>query len=110
MPKTFSLLCVCVLLSVPALTVVAAGAADEDASAAEPAADMSMGAYNEAPMLAAMVADGELPPVDERSRSNPPWATSPRDEIGTYGGRSAMFHTSSTRGPTSATRPKSAAT
>ena len=39
----------------------------------EPAAEEAMpeGKYNESPMLAAMVAAGELPPVDERVPVNP---------------------------------------
>ena len=95
MPKTLSFLCVCALLLAPALTAVAAGADDDSSAAAEPAADMSMGAYNEAPMLAAMVADGELPPVDERLPLEPPVVYfAADDEVGTYGGTLTVFHTS----------------
>ena len=41
--------------------------------------------YNEAPMLAEMVASGDLPPVDDRLPENPVILT-PLIEIGTYGG------------------------
>ena len=46
--------------------------------------------YNEAPMLAAMVKAGELPPVDERLPSNP-LVVEPYDSIGTYGGTVHMM-------------------
>ena len=95
MQKTLALLCMCTLLLVPALTAMAAGTAGEQDSAAEPAADMSMGRYNEAPMLAAMVASGELPPVDERLPIEPAVVYfAADDEIGTYGGTLTVFHTS----------------
>ncbi len=42
--------------------------------------------YQEAPMLAARVAAGELPPVDERLPENPV-VIEPFNEIGEYGGR-----------------------
>jgi peptide/nickel transport system substrate-binding protein len=42
-------------------------------------------AYHEAPMLADMVAAGELPPVDERLPSEP-MVVEPVDSIGQYGG------------------------
>ncbi len=47
--------------------------------------------FNEAPELAALVAAGKLPPVDERLPSQP-LVVSPLSEIGTYGGtwRSAL--------------------
>ena len=41
--------------------------------------------YQEAPMLAEMVAAGELPPVEERLPDNP-LVIEPFEEIGTYGG------------------------
>ena len=41
--------------------------------------------YNEAPMLASMVAAGDLPPLTERLPSNP-LVVKPVDEIGQYGG------------------------
>ena len=41
--------------------------------------------YKEAPMLAELVAKGELPPVDERLPKNP-WVYPPNDGIGNFGG------------------------
>ena len=41
--------------------------------------------FNEAPMLAEMVAAGDLPPVEERLPKNP-MVLEPSDEIGKYGG------------------------
>jgi len=43
------------------------------------------GRYNEAPMLAALVAAGQLPPVDERLPLNP-YIVETRESIGNYGG------------------------
>ncbi|MCB0114844.1 MAG: hypothetical protein KDD84_12175, partial [Caldilineaceae bacterium] len=87
-----------------ALVLTACGAstpAEEPAPAAEqaqPAAPSSSapaaapGQYNEAPELAAKVAAGELPPVDERLPDEPKVIT-PLNEIGVYGGeqRGAAF-------------------
>ncbi len=42
--------------------------------------------YGEAPMLAAKVAAGELPPVDQRLPENPRVISLPGSDIGTYGG------------------------
>ena len=95
MPTIRALLLAGALSLAPVLTAMAAGTADEDAGAAEPAADVSTGSYNEAPMLAAMVADGELPPVDERLPVEPAVVYfAAADEIGTYGGTLTVFHTS----------------
>ena len=55
----------------------------EEPAVEEPAAPESK--YNEAPMLAEMVAAGELPPVDERLPDEP-LVEEVVDEIGTYGG------------------------
>ena len=41
--------------------------------------------YNEAPMLAAMVEAGELPPVADRLPANPP-VVEPVEQVGVYGG------------------------
>ena len=43
------------------------------------------GKFNEAPQLAALVASGELPPVEERLPKQPS-VVKPANEIGTYGG------------------------
>lgn len=48
------------------------------------------GKYNEAPMLAALVEAGELPPVDERLPVNP-LVVEPVEEIGQYGGTWRSF-------------------
>lgn len=49
------------------------------------ATGVALGAYNEAPELAALVAAGELPPVEERLPPEPLVIT-PVDSIGRYGG------------------------
>ncbi|MEZ4618399.1 MAG: ABC transporter substrate-binding protein [Caldilineaceae bacterium] len=79
-----------------------AAPAEEQAAAEAPAAEQAAapaaaeasgdGAYHEAPMLAEMVAAGELPPVEERLPADPLVVT-PLNEIGTYGGeqRGAAF-------------------
>ena len=46
--------------------------------------------YNEAPMLKALVAAGELPPVDERVGEEP-FVVEPFDEIGRYGGTAYLI-------------------
>src|SRR5690606_27449676 len=45
----------------------------------------AQGEYSEAPMLAEMVANGDLPPVEERLPANPR-VVPVREEIGQYGG------------------------
>jgi peptide/nickel transport system substrate-binding protein len=50
-----------------------------------PALAQDDGEYNEAPMLAEMVAAGELPPVEERLPENPK-VVEPIDSVGVYGG------------------------
>lgn len=62
-----------------------APAMEEAAPAAEEAA-MSMGTYQEAPMLADMVSSGALPPVDERLPSNPGVMPNAGGSSGNYGG------------------------
>ena len=103
----------------------AGGDADADAGAAEPAAAAASSqpgvpnpgvvvfyatlaeyeaqtgnrieSFNEAPVLAALVAAGELPPVDERLPDEP-MVVEPRDTIGKYGGRVRQSATSPTTG------------
>jgi peptide/nickel transport system substrate-binding protein len=55
--------------------------------ATKPPADTPVppSAYTESPMLAEMVAAGDLPPVDERVPKNP-WVYPPNDGIGNHGG------------------------
>ena len=77
-----------------------AAAPDPEAGASAPAAPAaaaapeSAGGFNEAPMLAAMVAAGTLPPVDERLPAEP-LVIEPYNEIGQYGGTWHRFDTSS---------------
>jgi peptide/nickel transport system substrate-binding protein len=70
----------------PTAQPVAAPAAQPTAAPAAPAAPVEVPAkFNEAPMLAELVAKGELPPVDERLPENP--AVIPVIEmVGKYGG------------------------
>ncbi len=49
-------------------------------------------AYNEAPMLRAKVAAGELPPLDQRLPEEPT-VLEPLEAIGQYGGELNVFHT-----------------
>lgn len=63
-----------------------------DAAASDDAAMAAGGQYREAPMLAAMVAAGELPPVDERLPIEPKVLV-PLEEVGTYGGTLNVFGT-----------------
>jgi peptide/nickel transport system substrate-binding protein len=51
-----------------------------------------MGKYNEAPMLAALVATGELPPVDDRIPEEV-LVVEPIEKIGKYGGTIQVFAT-----------------
>jgi len=66
-----------------------AAPAGEDTASGEAAMAMG-GQYKEAPMLAAMVAAGELPPVDERLPIEPK-VLEALEEIGTYGGTIEVF-------------------
>ena len=54
---------------------------------------VALGAYNEAPMLAEKVAQGLLPPVEERLPENP-LVIEPYHSIGKYGGTWVRFSTS----------------
>lgn len=88
------IVCAALLGAAPALVAWAGGEGEEGAAAATPAAAMESGAFGEAPALAAMVAAGELPPVEERLPDNPLVVTTgtmvrAEDltvEIGKYGG------------------------
>ena len=71
-------------------SVVAFAGGSADSGAAETTAAVRTGQYGEAPMLAAMVAAGELPPVDERLPLNPAVHV-PLEEIGQYGGTVRVF-------------------
>ncbi len=77
-----------------ALTAWAGGETEEGSAGTAAAAAASSGAYGEAPVLAQMVAAGDLPPVEERLPDNPMVVTTgtlvrAEDltvEIGQYGG------------------------
>ena len=61
----------------------ASGSTDSGTTSAPAASMASGGEYSEAPMLAALVAAGELPPVAERLPVEPP-VMEPIDSVGTY--------------------------
>jgi peptide/nickel transport system substrate-binding protein len=70
------------------LKAMASGAAAAIAARAVPlvsGAPARQAVYHEAPMLADLVASGDLPPVEERLPSNPRVIT-PYEEVGEYGG------------------------
>ena len=69
-------------------TVSTFAGGDEEESTASAAT--SSGRYNEAPMLAELVAAGELPPVDERLPDEPK-VKDVVEEIGQYGGTINAF-------------------
>ena len=74
------------LVLLPALAGVGfAGSTAEESTSASATASTGMGGYSESPMLAAMVASGDLPPVDERLPAEP-LVQDVVDRIGTYGG------------------------
>ncbi len=54
------------------------------------ASEVGLVAFQQAPMLAALVAAGELPPVEERLPDDP-MVVEPIDEIGIYGGTARIF-------------------
>ena len=72
-----------------AAAVFASATGQEDAGSAAGTAPAAMGKYSEAPMLAALVAAGTLPPVDERLPLEPV-VVEPIEAIGTYGGSLAV--------------------
>ena len=67
---TWRWLAACALLMAPALAF-ATGDAEQSASASAGAGAAMSGRFSEAPMLAARVAAGELPPVEERIPFDP---------------------------------------
>lgn len=70
-----------------ATAIWASGGSEE--AAATPDVAVASGMYGESPMLAAMVASGDLPPVEERLPDEPFVWTVP--EVGTYGGKLTAF-------------------
>ena len=71
------------------LSGVNAGAGGTEEAATTTTTTMGDSKYNESPMLAAQVASGDLPPVDERLPIEPLVLTPP--EIGKYGGTATTF-------------------
>ena len=77
------------LALVAAAIASATGQGEAGSGAGADAAPAAMGKYAEAPMLAALVAAGSLPPVDERLPLEP-LVVEPIEAIGTYGGSLAV--------------------
>ena len=78
-------LAACALLMAPALAF-ATGDAEQSAPASAGAGAAMSGRFSEAPMLAARVAAGELPPVQERIPVDPVVQEMLGDGVGSYGG------------------------
>lgn len=73
------------ILLVGPLVFAGGGREPAPAEAGPAPAAVSTGMYNEAPMLAELVQQGKLPPVDERLPENP-MVVAPHERIGKYGG------------------------
>ena len=78
-------LAACALLMAPALAF-GTGDAEQSAPASAGAGAAMSGRFSEAPMLAARVAAGELPPVQERIPIDPVVQEMLADGVGSYGG------------------------
>ncbi|MFW6313796.1 MAG: ABC transporter substrate-binding protein, partial [Spirochaetota bacterium] len=87
--KNRLLLVILVLLLTPFLAF--AGGEQEEAAEAPGVSEQVPSEFNEAPMLAAMVEAGELPPVDERL-PEVPMVVEPHESIGQYGGQLVRGH------------------
>ncbi len=78
--------CLFVALLLAGTVAFAGGTKEGESGKAQPQAAAGTGGYKEAPMLAAMVKDGKLPPVKDRLPQQPvvikPW----KDQVGKYGG------------------------
>ena len=72
-------------------TAVWAGGTEDADEGTDTVVAASGGKYNEAPMLAALVAAGELPPVDERLPVEPKVIV-PFEMVGRYGGTITTFN------------------
>ena len=68
----------------------AGGATDSGAAESSTMTAVTSGGYSEAPMLAELVAAGQLPPVAERLPVEPP-VMEPIDSVGTYGDTIYVF-------------------
>ena len=73
------------VLAAPAM-LMAGGDSDSESSSSGSAAMVASGQFSEAPMLAAMVAAGELPPLNERIAVEPVVQEMLADGVGKYGG------------------------
>ena len=73
------------VVAAPAI-LMAGGESDSGTSSAGGAAMVASGQFSEAPMLAAMVAAGELPPLEERIAVEPVVQEMLADGVGKYGG------------------------
>ena len=82
---TWRWLAACALLMAPTLAF-ATGDAEQSAPAGAGAGAAMSGRFSEAPMLAARVAAGELPPVEERIPIDPVVQEMLSDGVGRYGG------------------------
>ena len=67
----------------------------------EQATGNRIASFQEAPMLAALVEAGELPPLEERMPADP-MVIVPLESVGTYGG--TLRHGASSRGPRAPSR------
>ena len=79
------MLALSLVLAAPAM-LMAGGESDSGSSSSGSAAMVASGQFSEAPMLAAMVAAGELPPLDERIAVEPVVQEMLGDGVGKYGG------------------------
>jgi len=84
MRKNFGKLLAIVLLAISPVILLAQPEAE--GAAASATADTGSSQFSEAPMLAALVAAGELPPLMERIPSEPAVQEMLQDGVGTYGG------------------------
>ena len=87
MMKRLTVIMIACLFAAVALSSAFAGESKKSATESKPAAAkpaVPAMKYKEAPMLAAMVKAGKLPPVEKRLPDNP--MVVPADEIGQYGG------------------------
>ena len=90
------LLGACIMLLAGTAVFAAAGTETTEAKAVESVMAGS-GEYNEHPLLAKMVEQGLIPPVDERLPENPR-VVEPLHAVGTYGGTGRVFYTGDPNG------------
>ena len=86
MKKALSALCLCLVAAAYAAAIPTTWLEARTAS------QLGITSFNEAPMLAALVASGDLPPVAERLPDDP-LVLEPLGEIGTYGGTISASNT-----------------